>query len=215
MNMPIRAILFDIGGVLVRTEDLEPRRAWERRFGLPDWGLAEIVFNNAAATRATIGQATEDEPWLAAAERLKLSSSELAQLRRDFWLGDRYDHDLLAFIDALRPRYKTGIISNAWPGVRQVHQPYINDSRFDVIVYSAEEGLAKPALEIYRRALTRLGVRPEESVFVDDVQENVDAARAVGMHGIQFKNAVQAREAIEEKLEKRDRHSPDRETRPV
>lgn len=198
--MSLQAIIFDIGGVLVRTEDLEPRRVWERRFGLPDWGLADIIFNNAAAIRATLGQAAEDEPWLAAAERLKLSPSELAQLRQDFWLGDRYDHALLAFIGSLRPRYKTGIISNAWPGVRQMHQPYINDSLFDVIVYSAEEGLAKPTPEIYHRALTRLGVRPEGAVFVDDVQENVEAARAVGMVGIQFKNAAQVRQTIEEMI---------------
>lgn len=195
--MSLQAIIFDIGGVLVRTEDLEPRRVWERRFGLPDWGLADIVFNNAAALRATLGLAAEDEPWRAAAERLKLSPSELAQLRQDFWLGDRYDHDLLAFIGSLRPRYKTGIISNAWPGVRQIHQPYINNSLFDVIVYSAEEGLAKPTPEIYHRALGRLEVRPEEAVFVDDVPENVDAAQAVGLIGIKFKSTAQVMKAIE------------------
>ncbi len=72
----IRAILFDIGGVLVRTEDLEPRRVWERRFGLPDWGLAKIVFEGEAAIRATLGEATEDAPWLATAEKLKLSLRE-------------------------------------------------------------------------------------------------------------------------------------------
>lgn len=198
--MPIHAVMFDIGGVLVRTEDLEPRRVWERRFRLPDWGLADIVFNNPAALRATIGQATEDEPWLAAAERLALSPGELAQLRQEFWQGDRYDHDLLAFIGALRPRYKTGIISNAWPGVRQMHQPHINDSIFDMILYSAEEGIAKPAPEIYHRALTRLAVRPDESIFVDDVLENVEAARAIGMAGIQFKNTAQAMEAIKEMI---------------
>ena len=198
--MSIEAVIFDIGGVLVRTEDLEPRRAWERRFGLPDWGLAKIVFESEAAIRATIGQAAEDEPWLAAAEQLKLSSGELAQLRQEFWQGDRYDHDLLTYISTLRPRYKTGIISNAWPGVRQIHQPYINDSLFDVLVYSAEEGLAKPVAEIYHRTLTRLGVRPDEAVFVDDVQENVEAAQAVGMVGIQFKNAAQVRQTIEEMI---------------
>jgi putative hydrolase of the HAD superfamily len=195
--MSIHAVLFDIGGVLVRTEDLEPRRKWERRFGLPDWGLAKIVFESEAAVRATLGQAPEEAPWLAAAEKLNLSAGELAQLREDFWKGDIYDHDLLAFIGALRPRYKTGIISNAWPGVRQAHQPYINESRFDLILYSSEEGLAKPAPEIYQRALTRLAVRPAEAVFVDDVPENVDAARAVGMAGVRFLNSEQARAEVE------------------
>ena len=195
--MTIKALLFDIGGVIVRTEDLEPRRRWERRFNLPDWGLAKIVFEGHAAIRATLGQATADEPWRAVADQLKLSASELAQLQQEFWEGDRYDHDLLAFIRSLRPRYKTGIISNAWPGMRQMHQAYINESGFDVIVFSSEEGVAKPMPEIYQRALARLSVRPEAAVFVDDVLENVDGARALGMHGIQFKTTTQVREAIE------------------
>lgn len=198
--MSIRAVLFDIGGVLVRTEDLEPRRQWERRFGLPDWGLAQIVFEGEAAIRATLGQATAEAPWQATADRLQLSASDLAQLREDFWKGDRYDQDLLAFIGALRPRYKTGIISNAWPGVRQMHQAYINDSVFDTILYSSEEGTAKPGPEIYQRALARLAVPPEAAVFVDDVLENVEAARALGLAGVRFLNSAQARAEVEAHL---------------
>lgn len=184
--MPICAVIFDIGGVLVRTEDLEPRRAWERRFGLPDWGLARIVFEGPAAIRATLGEATEAEPWEAAQRTLGLSADELAQLRQDFWAGDRYDEALLAYIHSLRPRYKTGIISNAWPGARQVHQRRFNADTFDVIVYSAEEGVAKPVADIYQRALARLNVQPEQAVFVDDVLENVEAACALGLTGLHF-----------------------------
>ena len=198
--MPIQDIIFDIGGVLVRTEDLEPRRVWERRFGLPDWGLAKIVFNNETAARATVGQATIDEVWETARQRLGLSASDLAQLKEDFWAGDRYDHDLLAFIGALRPRHKTGIISNAWPGVREFYAPHINGNAFDVIVYSAEEGIAKPAPDIYQRTLARLNARPEEAVFVDDVQENVEAAKAVGMTGVRFVTAAQTKETLEKLL---------------
>ena len=52
-STPIKAVIFDIGGVLVRTEDLGQRRAWEQRFGLPDWGLAGLVFDNPVAAQAT------------------------------------------------------------------------------------------------------------------------------------------------------------------
>jgi epoxide hydrolase-like predicted phosphatase len=196
----IRAVIFDIGGVLVRTEDLEPRRVWERRLGLPDWGLAKIVFSNETAARATVGQATINDVWETACQRLGLSAEDLAQLKEDFWAGDHYDHDLFAFLSALRPRHKTGIISNAWPGVREFHARYINDATFDVIVYSQEEGIAKPAPEIYQRALTRLAVRPEEAVFVDDVLENVEAAQALGMAGVRFESAAQTKAALEKLL---------------
>ncbi len=188
----LRAVIFDIGGVLVRTEDLEPRRKWERRFGLPEWGLAQIVFDSSAAVEATLGRAGEAAPWEHAARTFNLTADELAQLRHDFWAGDVYDDALLGYIRSLRPRYKTGIISNAWPGVREAHQHKLNGDTFDVIVYSAEEGIAKPAPEIYQRTLARLGVAAPEAVFVDDVPENVAAARALGMAGVHFQKGMDA-----------------------
>jgi len=184
--MSIRAVIFDIGGVLVRTEDLEPRRRWERRFGLPDWGLAHIVFESPVAAAATIGQASLDEVWAQVQKALRLTPAELTRLRHEFWAGDRYDAELIRYIRSLRPRYKTGVISNAWPQVRQMHRAHINAETFDEILYSAEEGVAKPKAEIYQRALTRLGVAPAEAVFVDDVLENIQAARALGMAGVHF-----------------------------
>jgi putative hydrolase of the HAD superfamily len=188
----IRAVIFDIGGVLVRTENLEPRRKWERRFGLPDWGLAKIVFDSPAALEATLGRASEAAPWEHATRVLNLSPRELAELRADFWAGDAYDDELIGYIRSLRPRYQTGIISNAWPGVREAHQHKLNGDTFDMILYSAEEGLAKPAPQIYERALARLGVTAPEAVFVDDVLENVTVARALGMAGVHFQRGMEA-----------------------
>ena len=194
----LRAVLFDIGGVILRTEDLETRRAWERRFDLPDWGLERLVFGNPVAQKATLGQATEDDVWAEVARQLSLSPAEVTQLRVDFWRGDAYDHDLLAFIGGLRPRMKTGVLSNAWPGARAYHHASVGlDAFFDEAVYSAEEGVMKPDPEIYQRALARLGVAPEEAAFVDDFVENVDAAQAVGMRGVRFISAAQARSEVE------------------
>lgn len=185
--MSIRAVIFDIGGVLVRTEDLEPRRKWERRFNLPDWGLARLVFENPAAAQSTLGQAGPEAIWGLVAEQLALTPAELAELQTDFWRGDVFDQALLAYIRSLRPRYQTAIISNAWVGMRAMHQPHLNAGTFDLIVYSAEEGLAKPDPAIYQRTLARLGAAPAEAVFVDDVPENVAAARALGMAGVHFR----------------------------
>ena len=193
----MKAIIFDIGGVLVRTEDLEPRRRWERRFGLPDWGLAQIVFEGPAAVSASLGRGDLDAVWAVVQQRLNLDARELVQLREDFWAGDRYDHALLAYIRSLRPRYRTGIISNAWPGVRAFHQPYINGDTFDTILYSSEEGIAKPDPAIYRRCLERLRVAPDEAVFVDDVLENVEAARALGMAGLHFQKGTDVQAEFE------------------
>ncbi len=196
----IRAVLVDVGGVLVRTEDLEPRRQWERRFGMRDWELADLVFNNPVSQRASLGQATWDDNWAEVARRLSLPPAELEALRADFWKGDVWDEGLIRYIASLRARVKTGIISNALRGAREQVTAQVGGANFDEMVFSYEEGVEKPDPEIYRRALARLGVQPAEAVFVDDMLPNVEGARAVGMFGILFTHPAQARTEIEQLL---------------
>jgi HAD superfamily hydrolase (TIGR01509 family) len=66
-----------------------------------------------------------------------------------------------------------------------------------VIIYSHEAGISKPDPRIYRLARDRLGVRPEEMVFLDDVAPNVAAARDLGAHGILFTSTARAIADIE------------------
>jgi HAD superfamily hydrolase (TIGR01509 family) len=66
----------------------------------------------------------------------------------------------------------------------------------DDILISAEVGLAKPDPRIYRLAAERLGVRPDEAVFVDDFAANVEGARAVGMRAIHFRPELDLRAAL-------------------
>jgi epoxide hydrolase-like predicted phosphatase len=182
----IKAIIFDIGGVIWRTTDLEPRRAWERRFGLPDWSLEKMFFNSEVGQTAQIGNASTDDAWAYVQRTLNLDESELPALKRDFWAGDTWDHELLALIHALKTHYKTAIISNAMPDARVNLRKHINESAFEVIVFSGEEGIKKPSAEIFLRALNRLNVLPAEAVFVDDVVANIEAARALGINAIHY-----------------------------
>ncbi|MCL5997749.1 MAG: HAD family phosphatase [Chloroflexi bacterium] len=193
MPTPIQAVIFDIGGVLIRTEDWSPRRRWEERLGLPERGLSAAVFDSEVALRAAIGQATDEDVWRYVGNRFALDPQQLGQLQMDFWSGDRLDVDLCQFLADLRPRFKTGILSNTWP-----HMPATNkrlfgfDAPVDAAVYSFNEGITKPSPHIYRVALERLGVRPEQAVFVDDFIENIDAAREVGMPAVWFRSREQA-----------------------
>jgi epoxide hydrolase-like predicted phosphatase len=98
---------------------------------------------------------------------------------------------LIDYARSLKPRFKTGIISNAWPEARENIREHVNGDAFDVMLFSAEEGVAKPAQAIYERALTRLNVAPHEAIFVDDVEENVEAARTIGMRTFRFENTDQ------------------------
>lgn len=190
--MAVRAVIFDFGGVLVRTEDDSGRRKWEERLGLPRGELERLVFESDVSVRAMRGQASEEAVWQHVAQVLHLNAEELAELRYDFWAGDRLDPHLLAFLSSLRPRYRVGLISNAWDNARAVFtEKYGLGPVLDVLVISAEEGVMKPEARIYHIALERLGVRPEEAVFIDDIEENVIGARKAGLHGIHFRGTDQ------------------------
>ncbi len=192
--MTFRAVIFDIGGVLWRRIDPSLHHKWEARLGLPEGGLGAIIWSSPISDQAMIGQATPVEVWAHVGERFSLTPDELEALQADFWSAAAFDRELLDFIQSLKPKVKTGIISDAFLDVRERVGGHFE--KFDVVVFSAEEGVRKPGPEIYRRALSRLGVAAEETIFVDDTLANVEGARALGIHAIHFTNSTAVRDEI-------------------
>lgn len=121
------------------------------------------------------------------AKRLK-RPKEAELIRDEFFAGDAIDHTLLDFLRSVKPKVKTGLISNAWSGLRQYIIDHKFEDAFDHMVISAEVGVVKPDAKIYHMALEQLRVSPNEAVFVDDFIENVKGAQAVGMSAIHFKD---------------------------
>jgi len=194
----IRAIVFDFGGVLVRTEDHSGRRLWEARLGLGERDLDRLVFDSDIAIRATVGEVDDSAVWDNVATALKLAAEQIENFRSDFWAGDKLDQDLVALLVALRPRYKTAILSNAWSNGRElIARTYGLDQVVDTIIISAEERLAKPDPRLYQRAAERLGVKPEEAVLVDDYLANIEGARAAGWQAIHFRAGLDMRAELE------------------
>ena len=199
--MSMRAIIWDLGGVLVRTEDRTTRQRLAARVGLTYEQLDRLVFDSPSAVLASLGKITTQAHWESVREALKLPPEEFPTVPDEFWGGDRLDLELVDYIRSLRPRYKTGLLSNAWDELRGllVLKWQIEDA-FDQIVISAEVGVAKPDPRIYRIALDKLGVEPAEAVFIDDFAENLESARALGMHTIHFQHPEQARFDLENLL---------------
>jgi epoxide hydrolase-like predicted phosphatase len=188
----IRAVFWDIGGVIVRTHDWSGRFRWEKQIGLQPHELERIVFRGEMGKRAAIGQATADDVWTWILNHLGLPESYRLSLQRDFFSGDQVDLELVTFIRSLRSTYMTGVISNAWPEARLwLENEWRIADAFDQIVISAEVGVTKPDPRIFHLALDGLDVTPMESVFIDDFNENVNAAHELGMHAILFRNPEQ------------------------
>ena len=183
--MPIRAVIFDVGGVILHERDYTRRSEGETRLGLPPGQLTHLVLDSEPAAHAAAGQVTERQVWQAVGVQLGLDDAHILKLQRDFWAGEQLDMPMVRFIQTLRPRYKVGILSNAWSDARSFHNAKFKmNSWVDVQVYSAEVKLLKPDPRIYQIVLDQLKLPADACVFVDDRLENVQAAQALGMKGV-------------------------------
>ena len=92
---------------------------------------------------------------------------------------------------------RTAILSNMGDSVlAHMEREFDWLPRFDVLIWSFQHKMAKPEPAIYKLALDRLGTRPEETLFIDDKQANIDAARALGLLAIRFSNIAKLREDL-------------------
>jgi epoxide hydrolase-like predicted phosphatase len=201
--MPIKASYFDLGGVLVRTVDRAHRNQLAVRLGLTSEALEELVFSGESGHKAQRGEITAEQQWAYVCQQINWPLATWRDLESEFFTGDRLDIELVDYIRSLHGRYKTGVISNALSDVRAAmdNKWHMADA-FDAITISAEVGVMKPDARIFQIALQSLGVQPAESVFVDDFPHNVEGARAVGMHAIQFRSPEQVRLGLEAILHK-------------
>jgi len=191
--MGIRAIIVDIGGVILLREETPAQIVWEERLGFARGGFARALFRSDLATQATIGAVSAAHVWEEMAARLSLTPAEVQELRCDFFAGERLNDAFANFLQSLRPAYRTAALSNAWSGTRAAMSLHYGlDRLVDMMLFSDEEGIAKPDPRIYLLAAERLVVQPEESLFVDDVLRNIEGAQAVDMVAVHFRDIVQA-----------------------
>jgi epoxide hydrolase-like predicted phosphatase len=197
-QLPLKAVIFDFGGVLLRTHDHSPRHKWEDKLDLPHGVFEDYIFNGPVGRLAQLGQATWEDVWAGAAKKFNLSAAEIAQAQLDFFRGDVLDRNLISYIRRLKKEYITGLLSNTWqPNGRSLLLQYGIADAFHFTVTSAEVGAMKPNPRIYQVALERAGAEPEQALFVDDMEQNVLAARKLGMPAIYFVDPEAARLRLE------------------
>ena len=194
----IEAVIFDYGGVLAQTIDPEPRAAWERTLGLAPGALTTAVHDERLWVAAQNGSIQSEAHWRAVGQALGLSQPQLRGLRESFYGGDVLNQQLLARIDGLRQQgVALGLLSNFSTDLRSMLGVQDLLRRFDHIAISAEIGAMKPDAAAYEAILGMLALPAAACVFIDDLPENVDAARALGMHGIVFEDTAACLEVLE------------------
>ena len=184
---PICVAVFDIGDVLFVGH---PQAAffvrWARHLGIAPEKLKELLWYGPDIEEVNIGAITAEEYCQRCAARLGSEEAMVRALIEDAFSGERLNEELTTYIWALRPRIQVVALTNNWSFGRTLIERRSITGLFDLIVSSAEEGVKKPHPRIYEIMLERLGITPEEAVFVDDSAENVEAAHALGIYSIQF-----------------------------
>jgi len=204
--MRFRAVIFDLGGVVLPSP-FTAFRAYERRQGLPHRFVSEIVVaggETGAWSRFERGELGPDS--FAAAFEAECAAAGHAVVVADLFaeMGSGAPGaeaggphaEMVAAIRAIRAHgLRTAALTNNWvdaDGSTRVRGPSriarTLDGLFDTIVESAREGLRKPDPRIYALTCSRLGVGPEESVFLDDIGANLKPARAMGMATIKVED---------------------------
>ncbi|MFQ6613588.1 MAG: HAD family hydrolase [Fidelibacterota bacterium] len=188
----IKTIFFDIGGVLV---DLHPERTenlLSEATGLPVEKLRE-VFPEEAHHEYERGDLSDDQFF----QEVKRSLPDSAPLSRDlFWkawmaLVGR-PKPTARWIPQLQKTAPVWLLSNTNPyHVTHLLPDYSFYSSVDGAVFSYETGTRKPEAGIFREALKRTNLHPEQALFIDDLAPNIEAARNQGFATIRFHSPEQ------------------------
>jgi epoxide hydrolase-like predicted phosphatase len=188
----IKAIVFDVGGVLTKENMLEH---YSKLAEITGYNIKKFYkIRKRYINQAVIGK-------ISAIEYIKLFTKELGI--KDFkkfkqnWIKIRskciiVDKDVEKIIKKLKnKKYKVGSLTNILP----LHQKLRNKKNiykiFDFNICSCEVGLSKPDIKIYKLLIKKLELPPKEIVFVDDVRECLIPARKLGINTILFKNNKQ------------------------
>ncbi len=175
----IKAVIFDCFGVLA-SEGWIPFRD-EHLADEP----AKLQQANDLMRELATGRIADDTFLTAIASLTNVSPEAV----REQMNANVPDEAVFDYIQTLKPRYKVAMLSNV--GQNRLAEIFTPEqlSLIDVFALSSETGYAKPDREAYLHVMKRLGVEPEECVFVDDQPRYLDGAQAAGMQTVLFQTA--------------------------
>jgi len=196
----IRAIVLDYGEVLCLrpTEKQICRMADVFGIGIPQF---ETLYekNRRAYDR---GDLTPDRYWFAFADEpgIDLAADKIPLLRAwDVEMWSNTNPVMIAWLEALHQSgLRTALLSNMHADmVAEVRGEFEWMRNFDCTVFSHEVRSAKPEPKIYQHCLEELGTTARETLFIDDREVNITAARALGLAAIRFLSVPQLRAELE------------------
>ena len=194
----ITTIVFDIGGVLL---DIHPEKTYQYISDSTDIEI-EVVKNRFpwdAHDQYERGIMNNEDWFITYKESLP---QPCCLKRSDFWnawkllLGE--EKNTVNILEALNKQYSIWLLSNTNPKHIQdeIEKRYLFPSLVNGAVYSFDVGVRKPEKEIYEIAMQRANANPQECLFIDDLLENIQAAKQIGIEGIHFISSEQLKQEL-------------------
>ncbi len=188
----LSAVILDFGNVISLPQDPGSIREMAALLNLPSESFVPLYFRHRSAYDS--GTISDEEYWrilcgVTGAEYTDQLKETLIEVDHAGW--SKVNPTMVEWIERLRRAgIKTAILSNMPTSFYQrVLARYAWIHLFDAVVISGELGMVKPDAEIFRFALSRLGTSAGETLFVDDLEPNVEGARLVGLEAVQFSDA--------------------------
>jgi len=189
-------IIFDMGGVILHFDPLIPCRILAPVTGLDPAEILKRVMDSDAPRQFELGVLSEEQFTDKCNEALGTNIKQ-AELQK-IWSNIFTENEAVSnMIRAMKPRAQLILLSNTniWHFTHAKRTYRILDE-FDTCVPSYQIGLMKPDRRIYQVAL-RFARHPERVLFVDDIAENVDAAKQLGIRAIQFTGSDDLNRALQ------------------
>lgn len=185
----INTLIFDWGGVFQRTEDYTPRQELASELGIDEPALERAVFGGTEMIGASLGTLTAKEAWQMVVTKLGYSNDVFSFVQR-FFAGDRVDQRLVRLVRWERAHgLRVGLLSNA-PASLETQDGRLAhwgmEGLFDAQVFSYQVGVLKPDKKSFEAALHALFATAVESVFIDDMYENIVGAQAANLSALRF-----------------------------
>jgi len=197
----ISAVILDYGEVLCHRPSPAEFHRLANAFGADGSSFPALWEKNRGAFDR--GDMTAEAYWAALAEDTGtvLSSERLEEIRK--WDVEMFGHansQMVAWLGQLHlAGIKTALLSNIHPAmIAYLRENFDWLQQFDFKTFSAEVRLIKPDPAIYEHTLRGLAATPQETLFVDDREVNVRAARELGIHALRFQSVEQLRRDLEE-----------------
>ncbi|MCQ2168213.1 MAG: HAD family phosphatase [Bacteroidales bacterium] len=203
----IKAVIFDIGGVLVNLNMDRCLRAFKERAGLEDIEeYLDMYHQRGFIKDLESGESTEEQFYASALSHCRPGTTAKTVAECFCELLDGVNDEKIELINRLKGHYDLYLLSNNNPiSMRDIAELFKSlgipfEETFKDLFISSEMKMLKPSAEIYREVIRRTGLQPGEILFIDDSMKNIDAALAQGIRAVFYDVDTSLSQLVESEL---------------